>query len=287
MNSLLPAPTTTFGKQYSWPIVGALALHAVVVTLIFGSWNFSLSSHKEFEVPDHIVASVVTIEQPKVAPKPVVKPQPTPAPKPVVKETPKPVVKETPKPVVKQEPKPEPVVKEQPKPVQKPVTETVPEVKQPEVAEPEPEVKQPALESEEDLFSNLLEGLAAEEASINEQIEIIESNQARQAQIKATVSSHASMIRAQIEQQWSRPPELRLMSLQGIEAVVLVELLPTGELLKASITRTSGNQRFDDSVLRAVERVRRFSVPENSEAFEQGGFRRLNITFRPEDLMNL
>lgn len=290
MNSMLPEPTTTFGKQYSWPIVGAVALHAVVVVLIFSSWNFSLRSHKEFEIPDHIVASVVTIEQPKVAPKPVVQPKTTPAPKP------KPVVKETPKPVVKQEPKPEPVVKQQPKPEQKTVPEVIPETKpeikqpeaeKPELAEPEPQAEQPVIENEEDLFNNLLEGLAAEEASISEQIEIIESNQARQAEINAAVTNHKAMITRQIEQQWSRPPELRLMSLQGIDAVVSVELLPTGELLNASITKTSGNQRFDDSVLRAVERVRRFSVPENSEAFEQGGFRRLNITFRPEDLMSL
>jgi colicin import membrane protein len=281
---MLPEPTTSFGRQYSLPIVGALVTHVIVLGLMFGSWRFSFESHKEFDIPDHIVASVVTVEQLKKAePTPVVSPRPTPTPP-----APEPVVKETPKPVVKKEPEPEPVVVEPPEPEQEIVTETVPEKTEPEIKEPEPvEVQpEPVVENEDDLFSDLLEGLAAEEASINEQIEMIESNQAKQAQIDSAVSSHSAIIRSQIEQQWSRPPELRLMSLQGIEAVVLVELLPTGELLKASIIKSSGNQRFDDSVLRAVERVRRFSVPENAEAFEQGGFRRLNITFRPEDLMS-
>lgn len=291
MNSVLPEPTTNFGRHYSWPIFGAIAIHVVVTVLLFGSWSFSSKSHKEFEIPDHIVASVVTIEKPKVVPKPVVKPKPTPKPTPVKKPQPKPVVKETPKPVVKEQPKPEPVVIEQPKQEEIVLPEAEPEIKEPEIkepeiVEPEPVEETPVLESEEDLFNNLLEGLAAEEASINEQIEIIETNQAKQAQMEAVVTNHRAIITTQIEQQWSRPPELRLMSLQGIEAVVLVELLPTGELLNVSITKSSGNDRYDQSVMRAVERVRRFSVPEDSEAFEQGGFRRLNITFKPEDLMN-
>lgn len=77
------------------------------------------------------------------------------------------------------------------------------------------------------------------------------------------------------------------MDVSQLVATVQVELLPTGELLKVTLTQSSGNANYDQSVLRAIERVRRFSVPDDAEVFEAGGFRRLNVIFTPEDLMKL
>ncbi|MDO7636672.1 MAG: TonB C-terminal domain-containing protein, partial [Porticoccaceae bacterium] len=108
---------------------------------------------------------------------------------------------------------------------------------------------------------------------------------ARRIAIEAQVGDYVLAITQQIEEKWSRPAELRLMDLADIQAVVAVEILPTGELQSASILQASGNANYDQSVLRAIEKVRRFRVPADPEVFEMGGFRRLNIIFRPEDLM--
>jgi colicin import membrane protein len=272
------------GKDYSLPVIGAITMHVVLGAILFGTWQVSNKSPIEFEIPKNIKAEVVTIEAPKPEPKVVetAKPKPKPVPKP----TPKP--KETPKVAETPKPKETPVVKETPAPAENVIDLSEPKEEPviPEVAPVIPEVE-PEVEpevSQEDLFNDLLAGLAAEETAINEQIEANEQSKVRQAEIKAQVSDYITAITIQIEEKWSRPVELRLMDLSNIEAVVSVELLPTGELQSASIANTSGIENYDQSVLRAIEKVRRFKVPTDSEVFEAGGFRRLNITFRPEDL---
>jgi colicin import membrane protein len=270
------------GKDYSLPVIGAVTMHVVLGVLLFGTWQVSYKSPIEFEIPKNIKAEVVTIEAPRPEPKVVESPKPKPVPKPAPKPKETPKVAETPK------PKETPVIKETPAPAEnvidlsEPKEEpSIPEV-EPAIPEVEPQVEPEV--SQEDLFNDLLAGLAAEETAINEQIEANEQSRVRQAEIKAQVSDYITAITIQIEEKWSRPVELRLMDLSNVEALVSVELLPTGELQSASIANTSGIENYDQSVLRAIEKVRRFKVPTDSEVFEAGGFRRLNITFRPEDL---
>ncbi|WP_320823497.1 TonB family protein [Reinekea sp.] len=277
-------------KSLSLPLIGAVVVHLAMLGLLVGSW--SLSSHEPagLEIPNSISAKVVVLEKPKPKAKEQVTVQPKPKPKPTPKPKPKPVI---PAPIeAKQTPvvtKPEPVP-----PVDKTVSVnkasvaaaavTEPLINPPDEAVIEPAVQEAPISSE-DLYDEMLAGLAAEELSIKQQKDQLEQNLARQAEIEAQVGDYVGIITQQVEVKWSRPAELRLMDLANIQAVVAVELLPTGELLSASILQTSGNTNYDQSVLRAIERVRRFSVPEDSAIFEAGGFRRLNITFRPEDLI--
>jgi len=75
------------------------------------------------------------------------------------------------------------------------------------------------------------------------------------------------------------------MDLQGKATVVRINLLPTGELQgEPVIERSSGIDSLDQSALRALQRVRRFEVPADSQVFNQN-FRSFTITFKPEDLM--
>ena len=288
------------GKDFSLPLVGAIVVHILALGLLIGSWSVSQHKTSEFELPRNIVAKVVTLEQVKATIKPQVAAKPKPKPKPKVV-TPKPKVV-TPKPKVvtsKPKPKPVPVVIE-PKveaPIEKtlsvdepvvltvPVSPTpVPPVVEEKVVPAAPKTPaEPA--STEDLFDEMLASLAAEEEEINQQKDQLEQELARKIAIKAQVGDYVLAITQQIEEKWSRPAELRLMDLADIQAVVAVEILPTGELQSASILQASGNANYDQSVLRAIEKVRRFRVPADPEVFEKGGFRRLNIIFRPEDLM--
>ncbi len=279
-----PSASIDAGKQFSLPIIGAIAVHIVVFALLLGSWNMTYKEPKKFEIPKNIKAEMVTIEKPKPEPvKPKVVPKQETKAKQVEQPKPKPVTpaKEVAKPVAETKPK-EPA----PKPVDKAVNVSKEVVKPEPIATPKPApVVEPEPVPVENLFDDLLAEMAAEDEAIQDKIQEIEDSKARQAKIAAQVSDYITLITQQVEEKWSRPVELRLMDLSNIEAVVAVEILPTGELQSASIVRSSGNVNYDQSVIRAIEKVRRFTVPQDSEVFEAGGFRQLNIIFRPEDLM--
>lgn len=283
-NDLSITEPSSFGA----PIFSALIVHAVVGFLLLTSWNFSINQPEAFELPKNIRAEFVQVErarpEPEIVQAPPAQP-PKPAPKPV--EAPKPAPPK-PAPVVK--PEPTPVVKAPEPVVEPPIPEAINISQQTPEPAPQPEpkpqpVEEPVQAAEEDLFGDLLAGLAAEEQAISNRIEEITQSQIRAAQIQSEIDNFQQNITSQIEERWSRPAELLLMDVSNIEAVVSVELLPTGELQRATITRSSGNANYDQSVIRAIERVRRFAVPSDPELFEAGGFRNLNITFRPEDLM--
>ena len=68
-----------------------------------------------------------------------------------------------------------------------------------------------------------------------------------------------------------------------MEAELLIELVPTGELVSVEVLRGSANAAFDRSALAAVRAAAPFQVPDDPTLFERE-FRRLRILFRPEDL---
>ncbi len=80
--------------------------------------------------------------------------------------------------------------------------------------------------------------------------------------------------------QWSRPPSAR----NDMQARLLVELVPTGELLTVTLLESSGNPAFDRSAEVAVRKVGRFDVPQESGLFE-AEFRRFKLLFKPQDLL--
>ncbi len=79
---------------------------------------------------------------------------------------------------------------------------------------------------------------------------------------------------------WSRPPSAR----NGMQARLMVELIPTGEVIGVTIVESSGNSAFDRSAETAVRKARTFEVPIESAVFERY-FRRFSLLFRPEDLL--
>ena len=92
-------------------------------------------------------------------------------------------------------------------------------------------------------------------------------------------SYYARMIQLTREQ-WSRPPSARL----GMKVVLLIELVPTGEVVSVTIDKSSGDPAFDRSAVDAVRAVRRFEVPSDRQLFETQ-FRHVAFNFDPKDLM--
>ncbi|MEX0622672.1 MAG: cell envelope integrity protein TolA, partial [Saccharospirillum sp.] len=149
---------------------------------------------------------------------------------------------------------------------------------------PEPEPR-PNPVPTENSFSDLLAGLDEEDAAIEQQQEQAEQRREAQQRIATVTDDYKGRIGQQVQRAWSRPMELRVMDLRDRETVVRINLLPTGEMQgEPVIVSGSGIASLDQSALRALQRIRRFEVPEDIQAFNQN-FRSFTITFKPEDLM--
>jgi colicin import membrane protein len=94
-------------------------------------------------------------------------------------------------------------------------------------------------------------------------------------------ASFAALIQQTVINYWSRPPSAR----NGMEALLAIQLIPTGEVVSVSVLKSSGNTAFDRSAINAVEKAGSFPELQNlpTREFEKT-FRRFRLLFRPEDL---
>ena len=95
---------------------------------------------------------------------------------------------------------------------------------------------------------------------------------------------YQSYIQQRIIANWNRPLSAR----RGMEAVLSIQLVPTGQVVGVSVLKSSGNDAFDLSAQQAVKKVGRFDKlqqlsRESPAVFEQN-FRQFQLVFRPEDL---
>lgn len=91
--------------------------------------------------------------------------------------------------------------------------------------------------------------------------------------------AYAYQIKSEIVQKWSRPPSAR----NGMQTILRVFLIPTGEVVDVKVEESSGNDAFDRSAVQAVRKAGRFMVPADTLRFERD-FREFTVLFRPEDL---
>ena len=180
------------------------------------------------------------------------------------------------KPKAKPQPKPKPKPKAvEPKPEPKPAPPPAPQVEAPS---PEPIVEQPGSTpevSQEERLAELQRELMAgfeDLPDADEQLPNEEVNEVQQV---------AGLMQARITQNWRRPPSAR----NGMEVLLIISLVPTGEVVGISISSSSGSTAFDRSAIAAVERVARFpEVTVLSISDFERYFRRFPLRFKPEDL---
>jgi colicin import membrane protein len=106
-----------------------------------------------------------------------------------------------------------------------------------------------------------------------------EANARRAVTDDEKAMAYVAQIQREIVQNWSRPPSAR----NGMEALLRVLLIPTGEVVDVKVEDSSGNDAFDRSAVLAVTKARRFVVPTDSQRFERD-FREFTVLFRPDDL---
>jgi colicin import membrane protein len=94
-------------------------------------------------------------------------------------------------------------------------------------------------------------------------------------------ASYAALIRDTVTGYWSRPPSAR----NGMQAVLELQLVPTGEIVSVRVLESSGSVAFDRSAMNAVDKAGAFPELKNLPPREfENNFRRFRLLFRPEDL---
>ena len=67
-----------------------------------------------------------------------------------------------------------------------------------------------------------------------------------------------------------------------ISAEIQINLVPTGEILSASVIKSSGNKAFDESAMSAILKVKSFEgLTMQMQLFDQH-FRKFTLVFTPE-----
>jgi len=144
-----------------------------------------------------------------------------------------------------------------------------------------------AREAEQRRQQELAEAQRQQEALERERQRQQEAAEAAAAELASSefemVQSGTALIQQLVQEQWSRPPSAR----NGMRAILQIRLLPTGELVDATVTQSSGDPAFDRSAENAVYRAAPFrelqALPAN--VFNEN-FRSLSLIFQPEDLLN-
>jgi len=235
------------------PALATLALHALVIGAMTVNWSSQDTRVVKVKpAPKVINARLVDVSE--LTSK---KPQ-----KPVVKSKPRPVVKPKPIAKAKPKPKPKPVVKAKPtaKPKPKPVVEP----------KPEPRMTQAELDA---LAQRELALAMAQEEQLLEE--------AATATAQEMAASFSALIQRTVAGYWSRPPSAR----NGMEVLLALQLIPTGEVVSVKVVRSSGSAAFDRSAVNAVEKAERFPELKKLPPREfEKSFRRFQMLFRPEDL---
>ena len=99
---------------------------------------------------------------------------------------------------------------------------------------------------------------------------------ARAARARSAADKYKAVIRQKVSRNWSRPSG----SESGLQCVVRVRLVPGGEVLQATVVRSSGNSVFDRSVENAVFKASPLPLPSDPDLFDY--FREIEFVFSPE-----
>ena len=232
------------------PILATLVLHGLMIFMLTTNWA-GLDEQRTIKprvVPKVIHARLVDASElkPKKVAKSAVKPKPRVKPKP--------------------KPRAKPVQKTKPKPKAKPKS-APPKVV--EKVQPKPEPRLTAAELAAIARSELSQAMETEE---QQQVAMTSDDMA---------ASYAALIQQAVVNYWSRPPSAR----NGMEVLLALQLIPTGEVVSVTVVKSSGNTAFDRSAINAVQKAGQFPELKNlpTREFEKT-FRRFRLLFRPEDL---
>jgi colicin import membrane protein len=233
-------------RDYVAPLVLALGVHALVAASLWVGWRPDIASSPIVK-PKLVIAELIVLQAPKPKPRPRAQPKPVTAAKPEPRIEPKP------------EPKPQP--REDLRAKERAAQLAAERARQTADAERQQRLAELANSSFDLALAEESEVLSGDEEEL-------------------IARSFAQGIYELIVANWSRPPSAR----NGMQTRLIVELVPTGDVVSVTVVLSSGSEAFDRSAEQAVRKVGKFDVPRDSALFEEY-FRRFPVLFRPEDLL--
>ena len=96
--------------------------------------------------------------------------------------------------------------------------------------------------------------------------------------LKSDLIKYSSMIKNQVLENWNRPSKISL----NLKTEIEITLVPTGEILSATLVKGSGNDIFDESALRAILKVNSFEGLNMQMNLFDEHFRNFVLIFSPE-----
>ena len=93
------------------------------------------------------------------------------------------------------------------------------------------------------------------------------------------ISFFSNLIRDQVIMNWKQPSSAQ----KGMTVEILITLVPTGEIIQVNLTKSSGNQAFDNSALNAVQKVSKFENLNMGRKLFDNHFRKFTLVFNPEN----
>ena len=96
--------------------------------------------------------------------------------------------------------------------------------------------------------------------------------------LQTDIEKYSYMIKRQVKENWKRPNNLNI----NLKTEIQLNLVPTGEILSATIIKGSGNRAFDESAMSAILKVKSFEgLTMQMKLFDQH-FRNFILIFTPE-----
>jgi len=96
--------------------------------------------------------------------------------------------------------------------------------------------------------------------------------------LRTDIERYSYLIQKQVRENWKRPKNIN----QSLKTEIQINLVPTGEILSASVTKSSGNKAFDESAMSAILKVKSFEgLTMQMQLFDQH-FRKFTLVFTPE-----
>lgn len=130
-------------------------------------------------------------------------------------------------------------------------------------------------ESNKIIISDINKAIEDFDRSRNRTIEIKTNNKEI---LESDLIKYSSLIRNQVLQNWIRPSKINFNLKTEIEII----LVPTGEILSATVVKGSGNNIFDESALRAISKVNSFEGLNMQMNLFDEHFRNFILIFSPE-----
>lgn len=133
-------------------------------------------------------------------------------------------------------------------------------------------------QEEMELMRRMADAEAAEASRLTEQAEARAAASRRQAEAAGVIAQYRDLISAKVRGNTRLPDNLK----GNPEVRILVRLLPTGEVQRVQLTRSSGNPAYDDAVLRAIEKSSPLPLPADRDA-RAAFVPELSFVHRPKD----